>query len=65
MQHTTCYHPGMPIGDVYQLAVGKFLPADIMRRLRVRRFGKDYGYEDQVPTWETMPCKSRMCILPS
>ena len=36
MQHTACYHPGMPVGDVYQLAVGKFLPADIMMRLRFR-----------------------------
>ena len=36
MQHSTCYYPGMPVGEVYQLAVGKFLPADIMMRLRFR-----------------------------
>ena len=36
MQHSAIYHPGMQVGDVYQLAVARSLPADIMARLRFR-----------------------------
>ena len=36
MQHSAYYYPGMPVGEVYQLAVARFLPADIMMRLRFR-----------------------------
>ena len=35
-QHSTCYHSGMTIGDLYQQAVGKQLPGEIMARLRFR-----------------------------
>ena len=35
-QYSTSYYPGMPIGEVYQLAVARLLPAEILMRLRFR-----------------------------
>ena len=59
------YRPGVQIGQHYEEATMIVPEYSARCRLRFRLLGKDYGYEDQVPTWETMPCKSRMCIRPS
>ena len=36
VQHSAVYHRGMSVGDVYQLAVARTLPPEIMMRLRFR-----------------------------
>ena len=48
MQHSTVYHPDMSVGDIYQLAVARTFPPEILMSLRFRIAGKPRHPTDRV-----------------